>query len=348
MSNAAPCYVNKDGISVYRASALYNCQNALLMWRLGYEGAAPPERMQGRFDIGHTWEPIILEELRYKFGFQLFGFQDEADMKVGKSVMIRGHLDALHPPGEPITVNRVNGDGDGTNRIIIKPSELVVIDAKALARSGYEKWIKDSWKSAPYYAWQQAFYMDVFGAESVVMAVKNKEDDRLLVDYWTRDAVPVRKADYINKVLHIEKLSEQGETAIFAEKCAPKQYPCPFYFLHPQEEQVTIKDGDVVGGLDQIAELAPLHAAAVEAEKKAKAEKERLNGLLTKLYQDKVGTASLPDYTVSTYHHTSSQTDWDALAKALGVTVDKAKESFTSQVESNKLSVRVTAKGKKK
>ena len=296
----------ENGVAVYRASALASCQNRLLMARLGYEGAAPPEKMQARFNAGHDHEPLILAKLE-SFGTVVYDRQGSIELPVGKSAMVRGHIDGLC--AGDVYVTSINGRklDEGT---IIQVDGLVIVDAKAFAVSTWEKWQGNYWRDFDYYSFQQMAYAIGYGAVGILMACKNKNTDEHSFDYWTVDAMPVTKADILKKVMAIEKMAAQGETALFELPCNPVSYPCPYWMFHDDADRITVKDGDVEGGFDVLTDLVQERLLIELRAKEDSARKTEIDAEIVRLYGFKEAGARLPIATVTTYHHSYSTTEW--------------------------------------
>jgi hypothetical protein len=343
--DAAAVYIERhaDGteVAVYRASSLMSCQNLLLMARLGYDGSSPPEWMQKRFDAGHDHEPLILAKLESEGQVEVYNRQGSVDLPVGSKAVIRGHIDGML--AGKLWVSSINGYrfSEPTTHVV---DGLVIVDAKALSKAGYAKWVANQWRDFPYYLWQQFAYAKGYGAVGVLMAVKCKDSDEHVWDYWEIDAMPITAADLYRRVLYIEGLAEHGESAIFSSPCDPVSFPCPYWMFHPTGQDVTIDDGELTGGFEALETLALKRNAAAEREREAKREKESLDEEITELVSGRVAKAKLPGgANFSTYHTTRSITDWAAIAQAVGEgDADDARERFTQTVPSQKLTVKVT------
>jgi hypothetical protein len=343
--NAAAVYMEND-VAVYRASSLMSCQNLLLMARLGYDGAAPPADMQRRFDAGHVHEPLILGKYEEMCGgTPVYNRQGTVDVPVGFKALIRGHIDGM--VAENIYVDSINGRRLAEGSMIFV-NDVVVVDAKALSQAGFEKWKSNQWRDFPYYLWQQYIYAMGFDAAGVLMAVKNKNTDEHVFDYWEFDAMPLNRADVIQRVLMIEKLAERGEEALFENPCNPVSYPCPFFMFHPEDDgKIVIKDKDVEGGLERLEALVARREDVVQRIKDAEAEQADIDDEIRRLYGEQEATAKLDWGTLTVYRSTYRAFDWTALSADLGKPIDDLKEAYNLKVLSPKLSVRATKRKEK-
>jgi len=342
--NKPDVYMEGD-VAIYRASALASCQNRLLMARLGYDGASPPEKMQQRFNAGHDHEPLILRHLE-DHGTVVYDRQGTIDIPIGKKAVIRGHIDGLCAGS--VYVTSINGR-KLVEPEIIEVDGLVIVDAKAFAISTWQKWQNNYWRDFDYYAFQQLAYAIGYGAKGILMAVKNKNTDEHSFDYWEIDAMPITKADIVRKVMMIEKLAERGESALFESACSPVSYPCPYWQFHPDEGKVTIKDGDVEGdqGLDAIEVLVKERILLDAEAEDIQTRKSEIDDELRRLYGFKEASAKLGVATVTTYHSSYSAVDWGAIAADLKSDVETIKKLYSVSQKSEKLSIRVTPKKEK-
>jgi hypothetical protein len=335
-----PSVFMENGKAVYRASALGNCQNALLLARLGYSGSLPPEKMQARYDEGHAQESIIGAKLEKDFGFHLYGEQSTMEVDCGSSALVRGHVDWL--VGDSFEATWVAADQGFSHAIRrtsagamyhVDPPGPVVVDAKALAVSSFDSWMKYRWDAFPYYLWQQSVYAHAIGAAGVVMAIKNKNTSEYLVEYFPiEELMPM--SDIIRRVLHIEAMVANGVMP-FTEPCTPKMYPCPYFMFHSADEKK-----------EAPAELQKL----IDERQRVKAEMGALDGRVIAIDQKilqlckEPGTYGTEGFTTTLYRSGSSKTDWDLIAACLGTgTAREAKEQFVTKTQADKLSVRVTA-----
>lgn len=342
-TDRAPVYfevVDGVGRMVYRASALPGCQNELLAWRLGVTGRSTPEWLQARFDAGHDHEPLIMEKIRRTYGFLPYGFQDEVEMPVGETALLRGHIDGLDPAGNAPLITHVEG------KALFQPTrmewdDVVVIDAKALSQSSFEVWQRKGMAGFPHYCWQQAFYCFGLNASGVVMAVKNKNTDEMIVDYYKKDStVLVPIVNVIGRILEIERLA--ADNAVFEYDCDNPRYPCPFFPSCKRPDSGDRVKVDDKATLERIAMAVRKRDKAMAEMDLLKGEIEDYNKEILDLFGGRVATGKTPDGTVSTYHATSSFVNWEEIAKALDISIEDAKEKFQGSRTSEKLSIRVT------
>src|ERR1700676_396302 len=134
---------------VYRAPGLGGCNNALIAARMGIEGSRPPAWMQQRFDVGKDLEPIILNNLHERYGFNLYGFQATCELDVTENALVRGHVDALTECQGELT-HMMGKKLPKGSKIVDEMRQIAVVDAKAFTPDMVQKWLKGNWGAFPY------------------------------------------------------------------------------------------------------------------------------------------------------------------------------------------------------
>jgi hypothetical protein len=319
-----PSVYLEDGKAIYRASALGNCQNALLLARLGYTGSMPPQWMQDRYDEGNEQEAIIGRKLERDFGFHLYGEQQTMEIDCGSKAMVRGHCDWLNQG--PFQVNNLG------SMVAVDVEGPVVVDAKAFAVSTYAKWRKTQFKGFDYYLWQMSVYAHAIGAVGVVMAVKNKNTSQYLVEYFPTETLRPM-ADVICRVLEIEDMATNGVMP-FDQPCSPKMFPCPYFMMHPSAEK---RDAP-----EQLQSLVDERQKLKQDIAVAEGRVASINGQIIKLCPEP-GTYNTEGFTTTLYRNSSSVTDWEKLALDANTSIEIIKKEYTIKKPSDKLTVSVTA-----
>ncbi len=351
--NHNPVTIDPDGRAKYRVSALYQCTSALLAWRLGLQGGSAPEWMQERFDQGHVFEPIILDRAQTRGITKLYATQDETRQDIGNLARIVGHIDGLALCGDDgITVDSLDGVEGLTTFHWEGPA---VIDAKAFARSTYDNWARGKWSAMPYYAWSMTAYSHFYGNIPILMACGLKDMDAVnageyvlsdfRLDAWSKP--PIAWGEIVAKVLKVEALAKQGMDGMPGE-CSISQYPCPFWSFpfHTRVIKSRIEDGQIVGGLEEIARLAEQRAAASERMAAAKAEVDDLDLQMKALVGNQEGNAPISGLadglsSVSFYYATTTGTDWAGIKKDYP---EFEKDRYVTKGKSPRLSVKLNAK----
>jgi hypothetical protein len=252
------------GLWVFRASGLGGCETALIHAARGEYAAPPPEKMQVKFDEGHVAEPVILARMVEDKGVKLavpggpvgkmagVGVshgQFTVEIPVGKTALIRGHMDGigLVENGRRFNVGAPKGTGRGVE---------FVVEAKAFGVSYFDKAAKHATKGIlrptwlndfPYYAMQASIYMHGTGLP-LLFAVARKDDAGLVTEdsevlYGWLDVAPISLAKIKAKVTRVLRVAESGDEVV----CKTVQYPCPFYDLHddkPDASEGAVDLGD--------------------------------------------------------------------------------------------------------
>jgi hypothetical protein len=306
------------------------------MYRLGYEGAPPPPWLQERFDAGHMHEPLIMERLAM-LDYKISNEQATVEIPCGPGALIRGHIDGLNT-SDRFRISSFNDKSEPQGSSWFMPGIegfACVVDAKALSQSSFEKWIKGGFKNFPYYLWQQAIYIYALEADGVLMAVKNKNTDKILCDYYTRDWIEERLplGTIIARVLEVEKIArEEGETGCFERPCDGNQFPCPFYSFKPQ------KDIPVAEGYDEneLRALIVEYNQKKELAKNADADRKKIGNKIAELLGNIEATARVDNFQTKVYYgSTKSAPDWLKLAERLGEDVEFVQKEYTIPPQKN-------------
>ncbi len=348
--NKPMVYVDGNGTAYYRASALSSCFNALYAARMGVEGGGWPEWLQQRANAGHDHEPLILAKLEQRFELRTGGYQDEVVMKVpGTNAVTIGHVDAWGYPMEPgqMWVTHVEGKlvGNDKGRGVIDPvlipfnEPVVVVDAKAFSKVTFEKYLKGGGMAAfPEYQWQQSDYCHGADVKALVLAVKCKDNDCLVVDLYMPP--PITKAQIFQKIMKIEAaVKVQQEEGLFtAFKCPdPLDYPCPYFRHHPNDPKANRANKLLDERVAAEMKVIMGHYKEAAAEERAAADKKALFGeRIAALVEGR----EVKTEWGSTYHAGYSAPDWDRLEAEFGID----RKNYTKALKSEKLSIRPSTK----
>ncbi len=239
-----PDVYREDGLWVFRASSLGNCEANLVRQALGQTPEPPPANMLAAYAQGKTNEPIILGKLKAKGWKELddmvmsgYGFTRDAsgqfatELKVGTKAIVRCHPDTIMQCYKTTEEQRLAGVEVGQRR---------VVEAKALAKS----WTFDGAYTKPQYAWQTSVEVATTGLP-LLFVVGWKDDETKIVDdieFIVPEAPMYSKGQIIKRVLGLVRMIEAieaGEAKL--PECDYAQYPCGFYQLHNTETGVHAK-----------------------------------------------------------------------------------------------------------
>lgn len=298
MSDAGVVTV-ESGRGVYRASALGQCERALIAARMGMTPAAPPAWLQAKFDEGHKWEPVIMGALEQVHELRIVGQQETVEIPVGEFALIRGHIDGRAAPTH-------------------------LVEAKALGKSLFDEWwskgVRQFFDSHPGYRDQLTLYMSALGLPALYVVLdkeRSTEQDPVLT--VTEVAEPPGDLDEIKaRVLQIELAGRKGA---LPKECIAPSFPCPFYYL-PSHDAKEAKPDDT----DEFAVLAQEAVEAREDKKRAEERAKSANAqLLEYLQQQGADKLECEGYTANRVASKSTSFDREAM-KADGVLEQYLKE----------------------
>lgn len=239
-----PDVYREDGLWVFRASSLGNCEANLVRQALGQTPEPPPANMLAAYAQGNTNEPIILGKLKAKGWKPLDRAVVEAstgatldesgqlctELKVGTKALIRCHPDEVMQCFKTTEESRLAGAEVGQRR---------VVEAKALAKS---------WTFDKYYrekcAWQTSVEVATTGLP-LLFVVGWKDDETKIVEdieFIVPEAPMYSKGQIIKRVLGLVRMIEAIEAGTGKlPECDYAQWPCGFYQLHNTETGVHAK-----------------------------------------------------------------------------------------------------------
>lgn len=283
-----------DGRWSYRASALGHCETSLLAARLEFDKMQPPAHMQRIFDEGKDRESEILAKVSELEGWRISGSQTGMDpIEIGSSAMIEGSCDGL-----------------GTHEFF----GPAVVEAKKLGEGYWADWHRDHWAAPLFarYAWQVSCYIVGFNLP-VLFVVMNKVSGEIHTTLVSEPLVPLAKLRL--KVLTVEGRAARGDTPLCAKK--DQEYPCPYWYLHEDEEDRTDLDD---GQIAELVALADEYTTVAEQAKTAEARKKAIASTIwshlpfDEETSEKTGV-KVPGYSITPTAQTRTEIDWDAVAQ---------------------------------
>ncbi|MDX1747926.1 MAG: hypothetical protein R3324_18485, partial [Halobacteriales archaeon] len=271
------------------------------------------EPLQERFDQGTEAEADIVRIACSRHDGKLGVTQEEIELAIGSSILIRGHTDG-----------RAHTDlGD------------YIIEAKNFGPSHLSKWRQGNeafFEAFPYYRDQATIYMEALGLP-MIYAVRDREqadraDDMSAIETRVIDEPPGNIAEVKAKILRVETAGKKGE---LPDDCGPKgeQFPCPVYYLHTGSgEELDEVEGDFATEVDA---LARAYRDGIDLEKSGKemksAAKAKLLEVLEREGVDDKFTTGL--FTVTPYEHRSRWLDQNLMREA-GLDPDEFKSEKVS------------------
>lgn len=193
-----------------RASELGGCTKMLVLKGLGYEAMDTPAEAQAWFDAGKAAEEEVVEKLRAD-GEVVLDRQREVRLEFGNSQVV-GHLDGV-----------MGGR---------------VLEIKSMSDAEFKKFEARRWDTSGLvqkYKWQISVYMLGSGLEALVL-VYNRDTGQIL-------RLGVELPFYGVKEIEQRVLSIEDQVAVskVPTKCDISNYPCPYFYLH-EDEEVEVDD----------------------------------------------------------------------------------------------------------
>lgn len=269
---------------VYRASSLGSCPVAQARRRMGYEPMDPPEKFQTYFDRGHRIEEEVKAFLR-EAGWTLSNEQTECDLYIGSKIVVRGHI-------------------DGCGQADTNPA-LKLLEIKATTTAYFKQIQAHGWDTPGLlqkYKWQVSAYLismrKLLGLPQLegTMIFRNHEDDDPNTNtLWLPFEEPLySSAQIMARVLGIEAWVRSWEVPDTCE--LPYDYPCPFYYLHPPEDNAQAEEDEA----EELEGLAIAYDVAKNQEATAKKVKADVQQKIINVVGDR-GKLDAGRATVTTY-----------------------------------------------
>ena len=191
---------------IYRASELGGCSKMLILKGLGYEPMDTPEEFESQYFLpGKLAEIEVLTRLEQE-GEEVTDTQKEVNLVYG-DVTVQGHIDGI-----------LNGR---------------VLEIKSMSDAEFRRFQKDRWDTTGLvqrYKWQISVYMLAEKKEALVV-VYNRDTGEL-----HREGVELPW--YAVEQIHLRVMGIEGaiDASQIPTVCDIPNYPCPFYYLHEDEE----------------------------------------------------------------------------------------------------------------
>lgn len=298
-----------SSLYIYRASSLGSCDKALIAARIGYEAdESVYKRMSTIFDEGNLHEDAVVAKYR-ETNNEIVLQQHEVNLKIMDGVIVQGHLDGVihrgNWPGPLGRVLEIKSMGDGPFKEFKKHG----MDTPGLIQK---------------YKWQISAYMLAMERPALLVCKSRNTGEIIetLIDtpYYSYQDIKTR----------IVRLEAQARTGELPVKCSNPQFPCPFFYLHEEDEPELILD-------TAIDAFVKVYKEAKSEEERAKAKgklaRERLLGLS---HGNKVET---PHSRITFYTTKTKKVDWNRILEDHGI----EKSDYETTKESDPI-MRVTAK----
>lgn len=228
MSDDRPPVYWEDGVLVIRASAIgTSCLWELVAAGQGYEQGPVPDWLQRAFDEGTQLEPVILARLEVDHGIEYASHQDEGELRIDDTLIIRYHSDGLG---------------------YLRPHELRVIEAKALTNELWHRAVRHGVGSVmDEYPWQLSVMMHGEGLPGLWVAynkgtspVNEMGDRELCLDegkiyVQSVPEPPIPLSDIVAKALQVRELVLGDDILESGRPCdSPDHFPCRYLHIRPE------------------------------------------------------------------------------------------------------------------
>ncbi len=276
--NRPPRYVETadDGTErvIYRASSLGMCDKVFVALAMGYDPRSHPAWFQEILDEGTENEQVIREMYEQKTGREVLGVGRVVEMEIMDGVWVRGSID---------------GHSDDLESLEVYPQ---LEEYKKVRDSGWMRYLRSGVEFQANYPMQTAFYQyalgEQYGIDYVPMAFTGghyvhdeKTDTWSITETYTHHypdpAVPLLAIK--KRIAKLQRLISETE-AVGDLPCSTKMYPCPFYYLHDDDDEVeppTRPSDDILNPL--VVEFAELEPRRLELGRELKTIEERQKGL---------------------------------------------------------------------
>lgn len=219
---------------VYRASSLGGCTKSLVAGRLGYSPIPiggveiktkkdkPKRVFQDAFDEGRRLEDVAIRRAE----LEVIDREREVAIEVMPGVWVVGHIDGITPYNRQLPILELKSMGDNYYRQV----EASDWDTPGLMQK---------------YKWQLSSYMLALNRPALVICI-NSDPSFSDIDrpyFKLQVGQPFYSLDDIRaRVMDAEGWARAGE---LPPTCDRPQFPCPFWYLHEDEEVVGVDDGTV-------------------------------------------------------------------------------------------------------
>jgi hypothetical protein len=195
-----------------RASELGSCTKAQAAKLLDYTPLAPPERIQEAFDRGVAHEGENADALREQ-GYGITGEQQLITIPIDPDAQIEGHVDGIiyHSTEHP-------------------RSRVWESKSPGAWEKFQNAYLTDDWSDplCHRYGYQISCYMYALSMEAMVTCLDGDELKSFVIE--------VPPFDLPELVAQAELILEQARGGVLLRDCSQTDWPCPFVYLHEDEE----------------------------------------------------------------------------------------------------------------
>jgi hypothetical protein len=203
----------------FRSSSAGKCPKALWAERNKIKGEPKPAWLQDSADEGTIQEAIVKTKLR-KIGWEIS--EDEFCKKC--KAQFGDDRKGIHVE---ITYGNITvfGHMDGT---ATKDNIKRILEVKTMSQFEFDRWIKNKFDAFPAYASQLTTYMEAYGLNRALYAVKNRNNGHL--DITLIDSAPLKFEDVLRNLAlsTLEKIPEREPdfNTFECRRCSFKKVLC--------------------------------------------------------------------------------------------------------------------------
>ena len=246
-------YEDAEGRIIYRASGLMMCDRIFAALVNNYGPQAHPAWFQEVLDEGTAMESEIVSMYELKYDIPVLSAQQEILMEILDGVFIKGHIDGLAGPA--------------------------LFEAKKFRESTWMKFMRQGVECLPWYPWQVSTYMHALELEEcVVVGGLFKDGGIVNIEVKQLSMPPIPLKAIQKRVAKLEHMVNSGKGVDEVPCADPRQYPCPFHYLHDADDQreppQRLPDDEALPMLAELAEikvkLTPLNKQLKELDERKK------------------------------------------------------------------------------
>lgn len=263
MSDEKPArWVDEDGQVYYRASSLGLCDKVFVALANYYQPSAYPQWFQEVLDEGTKAEDEINALWELASGYQTVNSQKLVSMEVLDGVWVVGHIDGESEAGG------------------------VLREYKKFRDSTWPRFLSVGIEIHHTYTWQHSFYWHAGGYESSEFVgghwvVDDEHPGGYVAEVfpWRLTNPPLPLIAIKKRVANLEALINGGSQPIDVQ-CVVKSFPCPFFYLHDEDEEPEAVERNADDTLQALVdEYYQLQESTKAARKVVRAADERLKAI---------------------------------------------------------------------
>lgn len=217
-----PDYSGLDYAYIYRASSLGGCLKQQAAAQLGYSAVEVPDFFKGVFSEGRLHEDAIVKDL-VESGLNVFDRELQVVLPVNRNIAVVGHIDGKLSHGLEVVSSRL-------------------LEMKTMSSDAYKSFAANGWDDPGLiakYKYQVSVYMHATGLPCTMIA-KNRNNGRHI--HMDINEPFYSLTDIRARVLKVHSYVVNNDLPV---RCDPRSFPCPFPYLHEDDDEDQPEAGDV-------------------------------------------------------------------------------------------------------